>query len=94
MRRLFVREHPYGEHVSEYYMDAGYPFVIEKYYEIIFHGPGDHIGTPGRLIDEKMRSISFAELREAAKRANESAYFEIDETNWETVLKRSKRKNT
>ena len=89
-RRIFRDELNYGEIVREYYVDAGGPYVVENRFEMMFHGWGDHIGEPGPLKETRQYPISFSQLREAAKRANASAFLEIDETNWERVLKATK----
>lgn len=89
-RCIFKGEFDYGEFEREYYIDAGGPYVIENRYEMIFHGCGDHTGEPGLLKETRQYAISYSQLREAAKRVKASAFQEIDETNWEEVLKAAK----
>ncbi len=80
---LFTEVIPYGEHTFEYCIDeTGIPYVIERYYKIMFHGAGDHIGKPGPLEKETFSLITFSKLREEAKRLGEYSYFDIDESNW------------
>lgn len=86
-RCIFTSEYEYGAVVREYYVDQVGPYVVESRYEMLFHGWGDHIGEPGSLIETRQYPISFAELREAAQRAKATAFLNIDETNWEAVLK-------
>lgn len=86
-RCIFKDEIGYGEIVREYCIDETGPYVVENRYEMMFHGWGDHIGEPGPLKETQQYAISFSQLRDAARRANASAFLEIDETNWEEVLK-------
>lgn len=92
-RKLFTAEYAYGEVVTEYYMDeSGHPFAVEERYEMMFHGWGDHIGTPGALKETRQYSVSYSQLREAAKRERVDALAEIDETNWVEVLRSVRKK--
>lgn len=87
-RKLFNSEYNYGAVEKAFYIDeTGNPFVIEKQYEMRFHGWGDHIGTPGAQIGTNQYSISFAELRDAAARAGEEAFLNIDEKNWDEIVR-------
>ena len=87
-RQLFMVVPPYGEHELIYCIDElGKPFIHHKYYHIIFAGAGDHIGTPGWLENERIEEISFAQLREAARREKNTAYYDIDESNWRQIVK-------
>lgn len=96
--KLFRTETSYGEIVTDYYIDeSGQPFAVEERYEMMFHGWGDHIGTPGRLTGTRQYSVSFSQLREAAERKRLDALAKIDETNWKDLVraagKTRKRKN-
>ena len=86
--KLFQDDYDYGAVVREYYIDQmGQPYVRESSYEMMFHGPGDHIGTPGPLTGTREYNISFSQLRAAARTAGQRAYMEISETNWEAAVK-------
>ena len=68
--KLFQDDYDYGAVVREYYIDQmGQPYVRESSYEMMFHGPGDHIGTPGPLTGTREYNISFSQLRAAARTA-------------------------
>ena len=85
-RKLFTVEYNYGGLIREYRIDQlGKPYVVETRYEMIFHGWGDHEGTPGAFLGTEEYEISFSELREAAERANETAFQNINENNWEEI---------
>ena len=85
---LFEVSDGYGQYERKYCFDTvlGKPYVKEEEYRMMFAGWGDHIGTPGAKISSGSRVISFSELRAAARRAGSARFYEIDETNWRTLL--------
>lgn len=85
---LFRSTDGYGQYERSYCFDTllGRPYVEETEYEMRFYGPGDHDGMPGAKICSGTRTISFAELRSAAKRQGMTRFYDIDENNWRGLL--------
>ena len=87
---LFETYFDYGASSVEYCIDEKGPYIVKRKYDIIFHGPGDHIGEPGSVISRSEKRITFSDLKTAAHQYRHPEYTNINEKNWKFLVEKNR----